>query len=228
MGVPTSLNKLTLKQLIKFEQLKALPASNSDAIIRRADKQLACVTGLSMAEIENLPYWKHELYFKQLASLNADKPKVKVKKVIWVKGKRYKYFKSEKDLNANQYTAFKTYQENSIANIHKCGSIAYLRSPLFGKTRFKAEDCEQIANDLLDQKVSKVYGAVFFCMNELESLSLISQASLMIAEMEIQSHKKQMFKDLEALGVNTDGTISLIQSQVEMLLKKMNTSNGQR
>lgn len=230
MKIPKSVNSLTLKQFIRFEQLKAQEFKDKDDIpgeCIRADRQLSCVTGLSLDQIGKLSIVVLEKCYKKIARLNQSKPNLKVNKTIWLRGKRYKFFKSEKELTANQYTAFKKYQEGANNTIHNYGSIAYLSCPLFKQPQFKAENVEQIANDfLLFGKVGKVYGAIFFYMNELEKWNLISQASLMIAEIEtdekITERVKEALMGLKELGLSMDGTISSISSQAEMLLKKMN------
>jgi len=153
----------------------------------RPAKLLSVVTGLSLTEIDNLPIWKLTELYGQMSVLLKSQPTKRIKKRIWINGKRYSPCLTIEELNTNQYTSFKTFQQNELANYHNLASIIYLNKPVFGKASFDESKVNELSKLFLKQKVGKVFGALFFYSNELTKLSNSSIHSL--------AHSQEIIKD---------------------------------
>jgi len=218
MRIPSKIDKLKVKDYIRFLDAER---SRMDAL-DKANKLLSIVTSKSLDYIENLDLSTLDYLYKKLAVLRASKPSMKVKKVIWVKGKRFRLVKSEKHLNANQFVTWETFNDDPIRNYNKLASVIYLRSPLLKKAKFTSDGFTENVELLMEAKVGQVFGALFFCRRKLEKLKNDSQLCTKEAEMMIAEHMKVIHKVLADSGVNMDGITSLTAQQAEILFSKMN------
>lgn len=173
-SIPSTVNKLTLETYQRLKQVQVKPMDEAD----RPAKLLSVVTGLSLTEIDNLPIWKLTELYGQMGVLLKSQPTKRIKKRIWIKGKRYSPCLTIEELNTNQYTSFKTFQQNELANYHNLASIIYLNKSVFGKASFDESKVNELSKLFLKQKVGKVFGALFFYSNELTKLSNSSLHSL--------------------------------------------------
>lgn len=181
--IPSTVNKLTLETYQRLKQVQVKPMDEAD----RPAKLLSVVTGLSLTEIDNLPIWKLTELYGQMSVLLKSQPTKRIKKRIWINGKRYSPCLTIEELNTNQYTSFKTFQQNELANYHNLASIIYLNKPVFGKASFDESKVNELSKLFLKQKVGKVFGALFFYSNELTKLSNSSIHSL--------AHSQEIIKD---------------------------------
>lgn len=181
--IPSTVNKLTLETYQRLKQVQVMPMDEAD----RPAKLLSVVTGLSLTEIDNLPIWKLTELYGQMGVLLKSQPTKRIKKRIWIKGKRYSPCLTIEELNTNQYTSFKTFQQNELANYHNLASIIYLNKPWFGKSNFDESKVNELSKLFLKQKVGKVFGALFFYSNELTKLNNSSLHSLL--------HSQEIIKD---------------------------------
>lgn len=220
MKIPQSINDLTLNQFIKLEQIKA---QKYEFEIDKAIKVCSLFTGVPSNEIEKYSNHKATNILKTTAHLTYGQPSLKRKNYIWIANKRYKAVKNEKHLDANQYTCQKVYEINSVANIHKLCSVFYLRTPIFKKQiPFDNPDLQETQADFYKHAtIGQVYGTVFFYNSKSETQNLISQLYLMTSQEEISLHMKEVYQELQSLGVNMDGSISSIKSQAEAVLKEI-------
>lgn len=181
--IPSTVNKLTLETYQRLKQVQVKPMDEAD----RPAKLLSVVTGLSLTEIDNLPIWKLTELYGQMSVLLKSQPTKRIKKRIWINGKRYSPCLTIEELNTNQYTSFKTFQQNELANYHNLASIIYLNKPVFGKASFDESKVNELSKLFLKQKVGKIFGALFFYSNELTKLSNNSLHSL--------AHSQDIIKD---------------------------------
>lgn len=203
--IPSTVNNLTLETYQRLKQAQIKPMDEAD----RPAKLLSVVTGLSLTEIDNLPIWKLTELYGQMGVLLKSQPTKRIKKRIWIKGKRYSPCLTIEELNTNQYTSFKTFQQNELANYHNLASIIYLNNPVFGKANFDESKVNELSKLFLKQKVGKVFGALFFYSNELTKLNEDSQASLMWSQTIIKDRVAEMAAAVAKgdLQLHTDGTM---------------------
>jgi len=224
--IPRSVNKLTLEQYSKLraiESEKINTEDDSEVEVTRATKILSMLTGIEVDFIERkMPTGEVEHYFKQIADLRATVPTTKVKKILWIGGKRYKICKSEKQMNANQFTAADTYRVNHVSNYHLLAAIVYMDCPIFGKHQFNENGFDDLAEKMKQQKVGDVFGAVFFYSNVLTNLRRTTLNFIKSQKEILQERLAEVEQGLKDIGINTDGTISQMLSQMETHLAKMN------
>lgn len=213
MKIPNSINKLTLKQFIQLTEIEQSELSDFE----KGEQILSLVSGLSLHEINNLPIWKVNNYFKQIAVLRASKPNLNVKKWLFVKGKLYRLTKDEFHLNTNQFTAADTFNADTINNFNKLAAVIYERYKLFGKSEFTDESFRELSEYFSNCKVGRIYGAVFFYSVKFKTLKVSLGQSSLKQNQKIVQHIREI-----ALDKTMDGTPSSMALQAEMLLKRMN------
>lgn len=216
--IPISVNSLTLEQYVKFKEIETAETDN----VVMATRLLSLLTGLTEEQLDDLPIWKTEHLFKQIGNLRSTNPNRRVKRTLWIKGKRYEVCKSEKHLNTNQLTIADTLQVDSLKHLHLLAATIYMRYPLFGKKRFDSKTFTDLAEEMKKQKVGKVLGAVFFYSNRLKLTKLKIQDYSQKAMTEIEKRMVEVEHILEELRIDTGGTMSSILSQVAIHSKKMN------
>ena len=217
--IPRTVNDLTLKQYIELNKIERENIDDTE----KADKIISLITGIDIDFVTSkMPLDKLEFYYKSTADLRASLPTKKLNKVIRIDGKRYKVAENEKKLNANQFVLAETYRVNHFSNYHLLAAIIYMDCPLFGRHEFNDSGFHDLAEKMLTQKVSKVFGAVFFYLNVLTNLRQTTQSYISRQESLIAERMAEVERGLQDIGVNMDGTPSLILSQLEMRLKKMN------
>jgi hypothetical protein len=197
-----TINDLTLSQFAKFREVEKSKLSDTDKALKLA----SIITDKSLNDIEDLPGYKLETLLTKVAFVRQSKLSDRIKKVIWIKGKRYKLVKSAKHLSTNQYTAFKTYQQNNLANYHNLASIIYMRCPLFMKPYFDYENRAELAENFKSIKVGKVFGSLFFYSKTFRKLRDDSLLSLSQSKAKISLREMEIQMELEDLGLSMDGT----------------------
>lgn len=218
MRIPRHVDKLTVAKYSRFIEVER---SNMDAL-DKANKLLSILNGKSLNEIEAYDLSTLDYLYKKLAVLRSTTPSMKVKRTVWVDGKRFRLIKSEKHLNANQFVTWETYNENPIRNYNKLAAVIYLRHKLFTKPKFTSDVFAEAQETFLKAKVGQVFGALFFCRVKLWKLKAASQRYTKEAEMRIANHMEIIRKVLEDSGVSMDGITSLTAQQAETLFEKMN------
>lgn len=217
MAIPKSKNNLLIKDWIKFEQL------NTAQYEFDVDREIALLnhyTGITITEFNIMSFNELSAWQKKLRKFTNQKLNTKPKRIIKVNGIRYRACKDERDFRANQWTALKHYEQDQLSNTHKILALIYQETKLFKPYKFVDVNCTFIADNLLNNgKVGDVYGTLFFYLQRFEGLRLISQASFLIAQEEIKEHLNQVYQELQKLGINTDGSLSSMTSQVESLVK---------
>lgn len=218
MGIPKSKNKLLIKDWIKFEQIdKAVYEFDVD----REIALLNHFTGIPVAEFEQMSENELKAWQKKLRKFTHQRLSLKVKRVIRINGVRYRACKDERDFRSNQWVGLKEYEKNELTNTHKILSLIYQETKLFKPYKFNEDNCPYIADNILNYgRVGDVYGTLFFYLQRFEALKLISQASYLISQEVIKERMSEVFQGLQKLGINTDGSLSSMTSQVESLLKK--------
>lgn len=218
MPIPKSKNKLFIKDWIKYQQIDK---SKYDLDVDREIALLNHYTGISVDEFNDMSINSLNAWLKKLRKFTNQTLSHKVKRVIRVKGMRYKACKDERDFRANQWMALKHYELNQDDNIHKILSLIYTETKLFKDYKFNEDNCPYISDNLLNNaRIGDVYGVFFFYLQRFEGLSLISQCSYLLSLETINNRMQEVYQGLRELGVNTDGSLSSMTSAAESLLKK--------
>jgi hypothetical protein len=219
--IPNSVNDLTVRQFIEFENIRAKKYEDE---LARISAILSYFTKLPASYFENISINKRDKYIALLKPLLNSTPTTKRRKAIWIKGKRYVACKDERDFNTNQWTALKQFEQNRN-NMHKVLALFYCHTPLFKEWEFKDKEFNEVAELMLDQKIKKVHGTFFFYLQRSENLNLSSLLSLELSQIEIEEHLKEVYQELKTMGVNTDGSILSIKSQAEAILNEKKYSS---
>lgn len=222
MRIPNSVNKLPLRTYIALNRLETAQIDSEFPEEERAEKILSLITGMTIEQIHELPWYKLEYYYLRLAILRGSAPNKRVKKTIWVKGKRYRVTKDEKHLNTNQFTIADTFNYKAIEHANKLAGVVYLRHKLFSKPKFDGDSFNDFCEDLLDCKTGKVIGAVFFYTNKFNLLKRNSLTYSLQSMEKIVERMAEIRERSTNLGINMDGTISSIVSELTARSAKMN------
>lgn len=217
MKLPTTINNLSL---IDYIQVNKIKAQTFEYEADRTTAYLSYFTGLTPDYFDGLSPRERKKYNNKIIKLITSTETLKRKKSFWIKGKRYVAAKDELDFNTNQWTALNEFEKDATNNIHKIIALIYTHTPLFCKWKFKDSEFTNNAklfNDTL--KVKDFIGTFFFYSQRLELLRETSLAYSKINEMEINEHMKEVYRLFKELGINTDGSLSYINSQVETILK---------
>lgn len=217
MGIPKSKNNLLIKDWIKFEQLNT---AKYEFDVDREITLLSHYTGITITEFNNMSIRELEVWQKQLRKFTNQKLNIKPKRLIRVNGVLYRACKDERDFRANQWTGLKEYERNELVNTHKILALIYQETKYFKPYKFNEDNHPYISDNLLNNgKVGQVYGTLFFYLQRFEALRLISQASFLIAQEKIKETVLEVYQELQRLGINTDGSLSSMTSQMELLVK---------
>jgi hypothetical protein len=204
MRIPTCINKLTIGTYVRFKAVQAREIDEKDpiAVFDRDMKLLSVVTDQPVTYFENLRGDKLKNCLLRLSLLTSSAESTRKRRVIWVKGKRYKATKNEHYLSANQGTAIR-----STTDLARICAILYQSAPYFKEPFTNDREMEQIEQDFLNHAtIGQVNGTVFFYSKRSEKLKEDLRASLMEAEITIQERMIEVKKGLEALGLNMVGT----------------------
>ena len=217
--IPINVNNLLIKDYIDFELLKQ---TDADTL-----KLCSYFTEHPVSYFEELSFNELERFLFRLRLLLNSKPNVKRKEIVKVNGIRYRAAKTEKDFRTNQYTAYSEYNKAPIKNLHKKLAVIYTDTKLFKPYEFNDSNVNERANNILNYgKVGDFIGNVFFFNNLFEGLSLISQTSFLIANLQIKELLAEIAQEEQDLESSTDGISLSIQSQAATLLEKMNLCDG--
>jgi hypothetical protein len=202
--IPTNVNNLTIKEFIRYENIRTSSLENIDKIIQIASS----FTDVSVSEYENMSFNELEKVKHKVLLLINSKPNTRLKNTFWHDGTRYKACKDEKDFKTNQYTALKQYETDVINNLHKILALIYVKCPLFSKYKFNSDNVEEISDVIYNYgKVGDVYGTLFFYSNRSEKLKADLLNSLEEVQKEIAIHMEEVNRELKASGENMVGTL---------------------
>lgn len=194
MGVPISYNKLTVRQFI---EAKKIELAHTDIL----NKRMALVSHFTGKDAETLDLNILKWQLAKVDMLLTSDINTKVKEVIWIKGKRYKTFadvtslsKTQTKLIVDQAVTAKELAKNGQgdSNIHRLLGLIYLRAKIGTKPEFNVSTWDDISEDMLDAKLGDVYGAVFFYSNVLKKLTPTIPYFLIMAEMTIENHMREV------------------------------------
>jgi hypothetical protein len=202
--IPTNVNQLSIKEFIRYENIRTSNLENIDKIIQIA----SYFTKISISDYENMSFNELEKVKSKVLLLINSKPNTRLKNTFWYDGTRYKACKDERDFKTNQYTALKQYETDVINNLHRILALIYVKCPLFTKYKFNGDSVDQIANVIYNYgKVGDVYGTLFFYSNRSEKLKADLLNSLEEVQKEIAIHMEQVNKELNLSGENMVGTL---------------------
>jgi len=177
---------LTVKQ---FQHISNLVKSNKDEL----DKEIEIVSylsGKSEDEVLKLPLGKIKKIFNDCGYASPSKG---ITKYLWIKGMLYKACLDCTELNTGQYIDLKNFAKQGInENLHNLLAIIY--KPVLGKVEHS-----KLANDILDVKLNKVYGIVFFYSAVLELLNPTILMCSVLAAQDIETMMKEIEKEWKDL-----------------------------
>jgi hypothetical protein len=209
MKIPSKVDNLTMEmyiKLLKIEELEIDETAVENVEVERSEMIVSLLTGLTREQINDLPLWRTEAYFREISYLRNSKPTNKIKKTLFINGKRYRVCRSEKDMNANQFTITETLREDSINNLNRLGAVIYMRHQYFKKPMFTESGFSFLSKEILKQKVKNVYGALFFYSVRLNLSNPIfltySQKEMRL----VRERIRQIESRLMVLKTNTVGT----------------------
>jgi len=207
MKLPKSFKEITVRQ---YQVVCDLLINKK---IDQLDKEVAIIAALSgktVAEIEALPLDKLRKAILLTSFLSTPNITTEFKKYVVVKGRVYKAIPFAQKLTAGQYVSLKAFcaMGNNVEQMNNLLACVYQRVRMFKKFDFNNDEHEQCAKDMLDVKVSDVYGTLFFYSEVWKSwnqviLDYSESASKTIKEA-IQEMKESSLmtpKDLENIGV---------------------------
>ena len=214
--VPKSVNELTLAQYSRYIDIESSDLPFED----KQNQLIKLLTGWDQDYINNLPIDENwDKLVLSITKLRLTSPTKKVKEFITVNGKRYKACPPNK-LNANQYTALKTFQEHPGNQYHLIASVLYISAEQGQEPRFDDKNHPEIANDFLKAKVGDCFGALFFYLKRSVKLNQISLLYFRLNEIRINQRMQEVFQGLQELGVSTAGSIQSIKSRAETYLRE--------
>jgi hypothetical protein len=168
MRIPTSYNRITLRQLIEVHKILSKGLKDYDENIAIA----AYFTSKTPEQIEALDYDQSVKLVNQVRKLKASKPNESIKKIIWIKGIPYKAITDIEKFSKKRFERFVR-----LTDVHQRAALLY--KPLFSSSKLTSQgnyknkehhEWESLAEKLLDQKVNDIYGAVFFLRKSVEKI----------------------------------------------------------
>jgi len=171
MKIPSSYRKITVKQFIDCIKIYKGEGEQLD----KDNQILSYLTGKPIDYIEGLDFKTLKFLYSSIAFLKSSTFNFIANRIIFIGFKPYKLVTDVSKFNTSEYLTFKTLQERGASeNIHKI--LPYLYRPLF--TKFTKQNCfedvknvEYLESKFLKNKVSTVYGAVFFYSKRSEKLN---------------------------------------------------------
>lgn len=205
MGIPTSYNKLTVRQFLGCVEICKKGLKDYDENI----ELVAYLLNKPVEEIESMTYEQTIKLTNRASRLKASKPSTRVRKYLFVKGRIYKAVTDVKHFSAQRFLHYETNPE-----LHKRASALYI--PIFSKLTFNGSykdsavhQWDALAEAFLDLKVSQISGVVFFYLRKWKRLSPIMEAYMKLSQMTISRRMSEILAP-EANGRTsqsiTDGT----------------------
>ncbi len=223
MRIPVNFKKLSIEQFSIFLKVQEKYANQLNTIEYKTELA-AKLSGHTVEYLESISI--RELQNKYIHPVNrlieSSTRKFKINKTIWIKGQRFVACRDEKDLNVNQATVLKEFQKRFTDSIHLILAALYNRTPMLSERLFDASQLNDTADLFLKNlKVKDFYGYLFFFSNLLAEKNESLAISSMMARAEVEAHfQVEVLPWLHELGINTDGSLSSIHSQVEAMQKK--------
>lgn len=207
MKIPKSFNEITVRQ---YQSIHDLIIDETLEIEDREVRILAELTGKSIDEIESLPLDELKMSLLQLEFLKRPDLSTKYKKWFTVNGRVYKAKPFAQKLSTGQYVDLKSFHARGSVSTELHNLLACVYEPLrvFKRFVYNADEHEKMAKDMLDAKMSDVYGTLFFYSIVWENWSDVmldysKQANQTIVEMmkEIKESGLITQADLDSIGV---------------------------
>ena len=196
MTIPTSYNKLTIKQFI---DCKAIEAKFSADKFKMRMELVSYFTGRDSESMplntSKLKFWKLSLRYSlfRVDMLLASGISNKIKDSVWIKGKKLKGVTDARKLNVNQYTALKELGKQSDANFNRIAGLLF-----YNTDEFILKDWDKNSELLLSAKVGDIAPTVFFYTKVLERLNQILPSFF-------QMNQRDIEKTIEELIHTTPG-----------------------
>jgi hypothetical protein len=222
MKIPVKFKKLSIADFASF--CKIQEKHSEDALGLNFKLELASYfTGKSIAELESISVRElHKYLYPVNKLIHSSNSSIRRNRAIWVKGKRYLSIKDEKDLDTNQWMLLKEKQKKFYDNIPEILAILYSPTKLFKPYQFKADAYSQTVEVFRKHlSVKDFYGTLFFCSNLFLKQSENLKYYSMMANMEIETHlQMEVLPQLKELGLDTDGSLSYILYQTQIMAKE--------
>lgn len=206
MTIPTKWSEVSLQQYIELETLPKLDTDNEEEILKRKIVEAHILTGLSVEEIDKLPFG--ELY--KIKELLSSKRPYKIRKRFKLNGIRYKVQLNPTKLNSDRFL--------SVLNLSRKDPVKKMpqillnictpyKRTLFGRKYYDLEPDEFVKriDDFKELKMSIANPILVFFYNLSE---VLQQTILKYSEnkmTQIQKEMKQTQAELLKLQESTDG-----------------------
>jgi hypothetical protein len=120
-------------------------------------------------------------------------PSKGINKYVFIKGTLYRGCLDTTSLDAGQYIDLKNFAKGGISeNLHNL--LACIYKPVFGKYNHS-----KVANDMLNAKLNKVYGLVFFYSVVSEMLNPTILMCSVLSAQDIKEIVREMEKEYKGL-----------------------------
>lgn len=147
-----------------FQELHYI-AIGADSDFEKSVKMVACLTGKTPDQVDNMPMRKFNKYCNKIAKhfevLGTKLQKGKPQKFVFIKGRIYRLEYNVSKINAGKYVEALTFNTDVIQNLHKI--MATIAVPVNWRGKEIKRDHAQIAADMENMNFEVAYHcAVFF------------------------------------------------------------------
>jgi hypothetical protein len=186
----------------QFIDLTALSQQKVTDEVEHADMAIQILYEMTPKEVGDLPLEKFKEFAKNATSIMTSQITGKPRKFIRGSKRKYKIEYNPKKLTQRQFVEIQYFSEQMIPNMHYILASIVRRVGTFGTLEPNvAANHEEIANDLLEAKITDVYNTcVFFCKLYLNSLTHIQ--GYLIHEMMEKGSTKQQAQTLLSNSIN--------------------------
>lgn len=156
----------------QFMDLQTLAQNKNRDDLEKAEDAISILYNLTPQQIDELSVIEFNAMAKHCVNIMTKEITGKPQRIIKANGKRYEIIYNPKDLRHRQFVEIQHFVQNMVPNIHNIMASIVIPIGKFGK-RIKnvSEMHDEIANDMLDAKITDVYNScVFFCKLWLNSL----------------------------------------------------------
>lgn len=136
-------DKISIKQYIQLYDLKF------EDELELFINQIALIKGLTISEVENIPFTEIKNLKAELLFLSAEPDHTKIKSEIIIDGVKYKMKENLLDFTLGEWIDLESYNKDFVHNMHRVLSILYKKE---GVTSYNPTECDELA-DLLYEKL---------------------------------------------------------------------------
>lgn len=179
---------MTVKQ---YMAIKAIPEEMST---REAGAiKMSILFGKPVEHYEGLSFKEFDKLLPYILFIDTD-PVAPVKRTIWIGFTRYKLHDKVSDYNPDTGLSLVHFRTiGLLANIHKFAGWIY--RPTFAK-----HDKYKAANDLLNAKITDVYGGFFLFSKKAKKLKDVLNVYSQMAMMDLAEHLDQVTRHYQEAG----------------------------